>query len=222
MQTDPNTHFQLHPSDHSMPGSVHEPQANHEFSNSFHSSSPVLPGSESLPTSTSSSHEDAPKLAQPVDHNQPVPVVRVLSVRGVEYGMMTIVLLVSATTAAWILLNILNGSRGFDSIVVPTASFVVCLPIFGILFLRLKRAELQDPALRFDPSKRRWSQTTQFLAFTALLVNFIYFVYTLLQHASGGKAQSVFKSFVNLLVVFVIAGGVLYYYWQDEHRARKS
>lgn len=154
----------------------------------------------------------------PSQSDQPVPVVRVLSTRGVEYGMMTIALWVSAATLAWIMLNLLNGSKGFDPIVVPTAALVVCLPVFAGFFLRLKRAELVDRSLRLEPSKRRWSQTTQFLAFLALLINFIYFVYTILQHFSSDKGPSVKKSLINLIVILVIAGGTLAYYWRDEHR----
>lgn len=152
--------------------------------------------------------------------DEPVAVVRVLSTRGVEYGMMSIALWVAASTLAWILLNMLNGSRGFDSVVVPTAALVVCLPVFGLFFLRLKKAELREPRLRLDASKRRWSQTTQFLAYLALLVNFIYFVYSVLQQAGGGKGPAITKALANLAVVLVIAGGVLAYYWHDEHRAR--
>lgn len=154
--------------------------------------------------------------------DQPVPVVRVLSTRGVEYGMMTIALWVAASTLAWIILNLVNGSGGFDSVVVPTASLVVCLPIFGLLFLRLKKAELANPALKLDASKRRWSQTTQFLAYLAVLINLIYFVYTLLQHLSDSKGPSIGKSLINLTVILVIAGGVLLYYWRDEHRGREA
>lgn len=153
---------------------------------------------------------------------QPVPVVKVLSVRGVEYGMMTIALLISASTVAWIILNMLNGSRGFDAVVIPTSALIVCLPVLAVLFIRLKRAELADPNLKLDPSKRRWSQLTQFLAFIACLVNLIYFVYAVLQHTSGGSAPSIGKTLINLIVVLVIAGGILSYYWFDEHRAWRN
>lgn len=166
-----------------------------------------------------------PKVNTPThqpESDEPMPVVRVLSVRGVEYGMMTIALWVAATTAAWIALNFLNGSGNFDNVVVPVSSLVICLPVFGLLFLRLKRAELAEPSLKLDPSKRRWSQSTQFLAFIGLLINFIYFVYVLLQHASGGKGPTIGKSLLSLAVVTVIAGGILAYYWHDEHRARKG
>ena len=153
--------------------------------------------------------------------SMPIAVVRVLSTRGVEYGMMTIALWVSAITLAWVILNMANGGGGFDTLVVPTASLVICVPVFGLFFLRLKKAELAKPSLRLDPSKRRWSQTSQFLAYISLLVNFIYFVYSLLLHVSGGKGPAITKSLINLVVVLVIAGGVLLYYWRDEHKIRK-
>ena len=161
----------------------------------------------------------SPAVTAP-QNDSPLAVVRVLSVRGVEYGMMTIVLWVNAATLAWVALNMINGSQGFDYVVVPVSALVVCVPVFGLFFLRLKKAELADPQLRFDPSKRRWSQTTQFLAFIALLINLIYFVYSLMQHASGGDAPSIPKAFENLAVITVIAGGILAYYWFDEHRRR--
>ena len=155
------------------------------------------------------------------NNGQPVPVVKVLSTRGVEYGMMTLALWVAASTMAWVILNLVNGSGGFDNVVVPTSALVICVPVFGLLFLRLKKAEMADPNLRLDPSKRRWSQTTQFLAYIAVLINLIYFVYALLQKVGGNHAPSIVKSVINLLVILVIAGGILAYYWFDEHRPRK-
>jgi hypothetical protein len=202
----------------------HSPMG-HVASHSFMDSGPektvfgnFAPPSQPDPPAPLSSVFDNPD--RPSD--EPVAVVRVLSTRGVEYGMMSLALWIAASTMAWVVLNMLNGSGGFNTLVVPTSSLVICLPVFGLFFLRLKKAELANPQLRLDPSKRRWSQTTQFLAYIVLLVNFIYFVYTILQHASGGKAPSIGKSLVNLLVILVIAGGVLLYYWRDEHRTRKS
>jgi hypothetical protein len=186
-------------------------------------SAPNIPEFMRAPASTAQPPMPPPQesaLASSPTSDEPIAVVRVLSTRGVEYGMMTIALWVTASTMAWILLNMLNGSRGFDSVVVPTAALVVCLPVFGLFFLRLKKAELMQPRLRLDPSKRRWSQTSQFLAYLALLINFIYFVYTVLQHFSGSKGQAITKALINLVIILVIAGGVLAYYWHDEHKAR--
>jgi hypothetical protein len=156
-----------------------------------------------------------------VPNDKPIAVLEVLSVRGVEYGMMTLVLWVGAITLTWILLNMVNGSRGFDYVVVPTSALVVCVPVFGWFFLRLKKAELADPKLRFDPSKRRWSQITQILSYTVVLVNLIYFVYVVLSHFSKSHGSSIVKALVNLVVITIVAGGVLAYYWFDEHRLLK-
>lgn len=147
-----------------------------------------------------------------------VPVTRVLSVRGVEYAMMTIALWFSATGLAWVLLNTLNGSAKFDFLVVPISVLITTLPVFGILFIRLKRAELANPALRMESSKRRCSQLTQVLAFLALLINGTVFVYNVLQKINDNSEVSIGKSLLNLAIIVVIAGGILAYYWFDEHR----
>lgn len=178
------------------------------------------------PSPEANGHFVSPQAAESISMPQtlddkPIPVLEVLSVRGVEYGMMTIVLWIGALTLGWVLLNMLNGSRGFNYIVVPTSALLVCVPVFAWFFLRLKKAELANPSLRFDPSKRRWSQITQILAYTIVLVNAIYFVYVMLQHASNSHGTSVGKSFGNLVIVLLIAGGVLAYYWHDEHRLIK-
>lgn len=162
----------------------------------------------------------APSLVTSGGADEPVPVVRVLSVRGVEYAMMTIALWFSATGLAWVLLNLLNGSPNFGLLVVPISVLISSLPFFALLFIRLKRAELANPALRFEPSKRRLSQLTQVLAFIVCLINISVFVYSLMQKANGSTTTSIGKAIINLLVVLVIAGGILVYYWFDEHRAR--
>ncbi len=150
----------------------------------------------------------------------PVPVVQVLSVRGVEYGMMSITLWVLASTLAWLLLNLVNGSRTFDYLVVPTSALVVCLPFFAWLFIRLKKAELANSSLVHEPSRRRWSQTTQFVAFIATLTNLIVFVYAMLSRFGTDKkpSETILKQVLSMLVVLVIAGGVLVYYWLEDHR----
>lgn len=151
----------------------------------------------------------------------PVPVVRVLSVRGVEYAMMTIALWFAASGLAWVALNALNGSGNFNFLVVPLSILITSLPIFAILFIRLKRAELANPTLRHEPSKRRLTQITQIVAFLAVLINITVFVYNILKKINHTSNQSIGKSALNLLVILVIAGGILLYYWLDEHRTRR-
>ncbi|MEK7561962.1 MAG: hypothetical protein AAB541_03825 [Patescibacteria group bacterium] len=136
--------------------------------------------------------------------------------------MMTIALWFSATGLAWVLLNLLNGSFNFNFLVIPVSVLISSLPFFAILFIRLKRAELANPALRFEPSKRRLSQLTQVLAFIVCLINISVFVYSIMQKANGSGTTSIGKAIINLLVILAIAGGILVYYWFDEHRAKAS
>src|SRR5205085_2243504 len=91
----------------------------------------------------------------------PQPVVKVLSPRGVEYVFLTIVLVTGAFALAGTLLSLVNGETSFEVLSFPAAILAVCVPIFAWLFLRLKKAELLNPALRLAASKRRSTQFTQ-------------------------------------------------------------
>jgi hypothetical protein len=147
-----------------------------------------------------------------------VPVVKVYSVRGVEYGLMTFMVHAGAAGLIWCLLALVNGEAGFDSLAFPVAVLLSALPVFGYLFLRLRKAELADPKLRFEPSKRRWSQLTQFITFFACFFNLVGFIYTLVSKMGGDDSGSLAKSFGSFDVVLVVAGGVIAYYCMDEHR----
>ncbi len=179
-------------------------------------------------------HPEPPRPPEPVEPPQlsvprslsskddlPVPVLQVLSVRGVEYTMMTLTLWFAAGALIAMLLGVANGESSFSFLSFPLALLLVCLPIFAFFFLRLRKSELANPALRFDASKRRLSQFTQVLAFAACLFNVIAFVYMVLQKFGGESAPSIGKSLLNLLVVLAVAGGILAYYWIDEHRLTK-
>jgi len=159
-------------------------------------------------------------LSQPAPGREtaPIGVVQVLSTRGVEYTMMMLCLWLAATARLWVLLALLNGGNHFDVMAFPVSLMVVCVPVFGWFFLRLKKAELADPQLRFDPSKRRLTQFTQVIAFAACLFNLIAFVYLVFTKMAGHAAPSLGKSLLNLAVILLVAGGILAYYWNDEHR----
>jgi hypothetical protein len=159
-----------------------------------------------------------PSLSGGVTSDMPVPVVQALSVRGVEYAMMSLSLWFGAGALLWALLSVINGGKTFDLLALPAAILVVSVPIFGLLFLRLRREELADPALRLDPSKRRLSQFTQIFTFSTCFFNVIAFVYELMQKFGGRFTGSFGKLVLNLFVVFVVAGGIFMYYWVDEHR----
>lgn len=199
-----------------MPPTVHNPppsfdiEVEHQLARSAFQAEPAVP-KPSYPMSN---------LATSHNSDEPVPVVRVLSIRGVEYAMMTIALWFSAASLAWVLLNLLSGSSNFDFLVVPISVLISSLPFFTLLFIRLKKAEIANPALRFEPSKRRLSQLTQVLAFIVCLINISVFAYNVMQKINGSGTTSIGKAIINLLVVLAIAGGILVYYWFDEHRAK--
>ena len=174
------------------------------------------------PKSGSSPPSPAPANPPTSKYPDPMPVVKMYSTRGVEYGMMTIALWFAASSLAWVVINIVNGSSNFNFLVVPVSVLITSVPVFGILFLRLRKAELADSGLRLEPSKRRWSQLTQFLAFIVCLVNLVYLVYSLLQHFANDGTNNVAKAAGSVAVVLVIAGGILVYYWLDEHRGSGS
>lgn len=155
-------------------------------------------------------------------NDQPVAVVKTLSVRGLEYLFMSVALWFGATGLTWTLLAIANGVSSFASLALPVTFLLVSLPIFALFFVRLKKAELANPALRFDPSKRRLSQITQVFAFLACFINVITFVYMMLSKIAGDGDVSVGKAVLNLLIILAVAGGLLAYYWHDEHRSFKK
>jgi uncharacterized Tic20 family protein len=148
-----------------------------------------------------------------------IAVVKTLSTRGLEYLFMSIALWFAATGLAWALLLLVNGQTKAQLLAFPATSLVVCGPLFAWFFIRLKKAEIANPALRFDASKRRTSQITQTIAYLASLLNIITFVYLVIASTSGSNSISIGKSVLNLLVILVVAGGILAYYWVDEHRS---
>ncbi len=159
-------------------------------------------------------------FAEAAYSDRPVPVVKVLSVRGVEYLFMSIFLWLTAGSFVGLILSLINGQTGFSSLAFPLSVLVVSLPGLAVLFLRLKAAELADPALRLEASKRRLTQITQLLAFLTCLINVITFVYLVLQKIGGEGKLEVVKAILNMMVILVVAGGILVYYWYDEHKRR--
>lgn len=162
----------------------------------------------------------------PLDNSQPmsdmpVPVVQALSVRGVEYTMMTLLLWFTIGGLITILLSIINGDMGFSVLSVPLAILIISFPGFAALYVRLRRAELRNPELRLDPSKRRLSQFTQIIMFAVCVFNLIGFMYLVLQNIGGEASGSLLKSGLSVLSVLLISGGVLVYYWFDEHKLVK-
>ncbi len=167
--------------------------------------------------------------------SQPQAVVQNLTTRGLEYIIMFIALGVSALALGSLLhsnVNTILGSQdgGFTSSTVSFASsaLVVALPVLALLFLRLKKAELADPSLHHDPSRKRAVQLTLVVTFLIGLGNIIFFVYHLMTGGSStsydynavgsAAANGLMGNFIHLLITLAIAGGIFAYYWQDEHK----
>lgn len=178
----------------------------------------------------------APALA-PNPNNDPIAVVPNLSTRGFEYSIMFASLWASAISLGYILHAFINNAfyvaptgdqynyysySSTSDYTFPATLLLITLPIFVFLFLRLKRAELADPGLKKDPSRKRLSHVTQFLTFITAVGYMVYFVNSLLSASSGTSgAQSVGELCLHLLVTLVIAGGIFAYYWIEEHRTGK-
>lgn len=167
------------------------------------------------------------------DSASPRAVVQSLSTRGLEYIIMFIALGVSAFSFGSLLhstINVLFGSNDSilgsgGSVPVAASALIVAFPILAFLFLRLKQAEILDPALRRDPSRRRAIQLTLVVTFLVGLIYVIRFLYSLMSDNSGyvgglmggTPANSIIGNFIHLIVTLAIAGGIFYYYWKDEH-----
>ncbi len=146
----------------------------------------------------------------------PQPVVQVLSPRGVEYVFLTIVLFTGAVNLIAALVILINGNIDFSLLAFPTAALLVTVPAFAWLFLRLKRAELANPQLALDPSKRRSTQFIKVISFTTCLFTLIGFLFGLFIKIGGNYNGSFVKFFFDMLVILAVAGGILAYYWVNE------
>ena len=172
------------------------------------------------PIFTSPSPEPPVAPDQPPAASGVVPqaVVRVLSPRGVEYVFLTIALLTGAIGLTSALISLVNGKTDFNVLEFPAATLLVSIPIFAWLFLRLKKAELLNPSLKLDPSKRRSTQFTQIVSFIITFFTLIGFVSIVFAKMAGQYGGSLVKVLLDVLVILLVVGGILVYYWRDEHR----
>jgi hypothetical protein len=160
-------------------------------------------------------------VASNSSQTKPVPVVRVLSPVGVEYVFLTITLFVGAIALASALIALVNGKTDFSVLAFPAAVLLITVPTFAGFFLRLKKLEVDLPEMRLDPSKRRSTQFTQIVSFIVILFTLIGFVFDVFMKLGGQGGPSIVKAILDALCVLVVAGGILAYYWRDEHK-RKS
>lgn len=151
------------------------------------------------------------------DSTRPIPVVKVLSPVGVEYVFLTLTLFAGAISLAAALISFVNGKTDFSVLAFPAAVLLVTVPVFSVMFLHLKRLETQVPDLRLDASKRRSTQFTQIVAFIACLATLIGFVFDIFSKIGGQGGPSIVKAALDALCVLAVSGGILAYYWRDEH-----
>ena len=199
------------------------------FRPSFHQGQPARPY-DPQPVATYS-HELAPdslQAAGPQTQNsgapgstKPVPVVRVLSPVGVEYVFLILTLFIGAIALIAVLISLVNGKADFSVLAFPAAVLTVTVPVFAVIFLHLKRLETRLPGLRLDASKRRSTQFAQIFAFGACLATLIGFVFDVFSKLGGQGGPSIMKAALDALCVLVVAGGMLAYYWHDEHNLHR-
>jgi hypothetical protein len=163
----------------------------------------------------------------------PIAVVSNFTTRGLEYIIMFIALGVAATSLGFILHDtidmLMGNSDSFYGGIVSyaTSALVVSLPIFLVLFLRLKKAELGDAALLHDPSRQRAVQLTLIITFIIGIWRIISYVYSLLNAGSNTNDYSALSgttsavgNFLHMLITLGIAGGIFAYYWFDSHKKK--
>jgi hypothetical protein len=173
---------------------------------------PTIEKSEPEPNTTNNFN-----LFGQTEQKESVPVVKVWSIRGVEYAIMTFMLWAIAVSVTWVLVALVNGLTGFVELSAPLALMIVSLPIFAFFFLRLKKAELDDSSLKTESTKRRFSQITQIVAFAVIFFSLLGIVASIIG-AMGGESEGLGKVIGTAFVFLVVWGCVFAYYWFDEHR----
>jgi len=161
--------------------------------------------------------------------NQPIAVVSNFTTRGLEYIIMFIALAVAAVSLGLVLHSLVDTMMGvtndfYEGVVsFSTAALVVGLPIFRLLFLRLKKAELGDSSLVSDPSRKRAVQLTLIVTFVVGIWKVISYIYSLLNAGTSsvndyGTNPSFSGNLIHTLITLAIAGGIFAYYWRDSHK----
>lgn len=157
-------------------------------------------------------------------NNAPMAVTNVASIRGFEYSLMFLALWGLAGSLIAMLNFFAAGESSNTNLSLPITIILVSLPIFVFFFLRLKKAELKEPSLLQDPSRRRAIQITQLVTFVAVIIHLITLIYGLLKSCAGTPYSSCRKTdgtdFVHFLITLGIAGGIFAYYWIVEHKNR--
>ncbi len=162
---------------------------------------------------------------------RPISVVNNMSTRGFEFIIMFIAMGITASSLGWILHSLADGLFGGGGgiyeagVAFSSAALLVGLPVFALLFLRLKKAEVNDPEIKQDPSRRRAVQLTLVVTFLIGMIKVITYLYSLFNGDSAASFSSrqinPAVNLVHTIITLVIAGGIFAYYWQDQHNLDK-
>lgn len=176
----------------------------------------------------------------------PVAVVQSMSTRGFEYIIMFIALYITSSSLGALLHNFVNNafvevssspyssysSNDGSLVSYASAALIVALPIFCWLFLRLKKAELADPTLKADPSRRKAVHLTLVITFLIGVFKVIGYIFSLMNSTSSDSyslfsifgffdgsrgSGSAIANLLHTLITLIIAGGIFWYYWNDQH-----
>lgn len=115
-----------------------------------------------------------------------VKVVSYRSTAGLEYLITFISLWVAAMSLASVLHSLIdtligNSDSLYEGIATfATAALLVSLPILAFMFLRLKKRELKEPAIRTDPSRKAAVQLTLIITFVIALGRTAFWIYQLM------------------------------------------
>ena len=140
-------------------------------------------------------------------------VVKTLSKRGLEYLLATILLWSLALSLTAVLIFLIYGKNYFSVMSIAASISLVSLPFFIYLTLRLKKAEIADPTLRTESSRRRLAQFSQILSFSICFINSITFLDHLFQLIGGGTDEQITQATLSYLSVMLVSGGIFAYYW---------
>lgn len=133
-----------------------------------------------------------------------------------EYNIMFLTLWVVALAMFWII-NAFLFTDDTSVITFPLTALLVCLPIFLILFFRVRDHERNDLELKHVSGRLHLVQSTQSIAFVFLLIHTIFALYQVINGSDSMAQQLV--SWLGSLTIF---GSIFAYYWQDTHRASSS
>ena len=162
---------------------------------------------------------------------RPIAVIQQRTTKGLEYTIMFLALGITAVSLGQLLHSLVDSSFGASSSnglsSYASSAILVALPIFALLFLRLKKAEYSDPTIRVDSSRRHAIQLTLIISFIWGIYRLTTYVYSLLNGGGGGSYlgsdnTSGVANLLHTLITLIIAGGIFAYYWIDEHRKEVS